>query len=427
MIKLPDIATMSYAERFKGRKPRICIGLVAYGAVSPEIVISWAIWSMQTGARYHDKFEVFFAVASKKEQYRARNYLIDQARQVGADFLLQIDDDHTIFDCPDMLEDFYRLEKPIQTALSCQRGKGENSKPTVLKIQQDGSCDFYTNDELPCEPAPVDASGGGCNWCDMWVFDFMDAPFWWPYPTKEQNVTFIPDPRYGLDINFCLTAKKRLGVETWLNTNVVLGHMMNEHEIIRPQVPNRMKEENFAARESFRPAYRQLADTLLSEFSFNTMLDVGSAQGFLVDQMLAAGKDVTGVELEESARAYMSDGAKEAIIIGDATKNVIPKKKWDFVTCVEVAEHLPESRANSLVETLASRSKEYLYFTADDTPSALHVNPQPLSYWTDRFGKHGFAVDTEKTDRINAKLKHNPLPWLAKNGVVLRRGCNNGI
>lgn len=415
---------MPYAERFKDRKPRIAIGLVAYGAVDPEITMSWAMWAMATGARYHDKFEVFFCVAAKKEQYRARNYLVYQARQVDADFLLQVDDDHTISDCPDLLEQFYSLEKPIQTAVGCQRGKGENAKPTVLKIDANGVCDFYTNEELPTEPAPVDASGGGCNWCDMWVFDFMDEPFWWPFPNKQDAVTFVPDPRYGLDINFCIQAKRRLGLQTWLNTNVVLGHMMNEREIIRPQMPNRMHDENFAARESFRPAYGQLADALLGEFSFNTVLDVGSAQGFLVDCMLEAGKDVTGVELEADAQAYMSPQAKERIVIADATK-ACPLGTWDMVTCVEVAEHLPEFQADPLVKTLSERARGYIYFTADDMATPLHVNPQPIKYWTEKFSRTGFEVDVEKTERIKQKLSANPLPWLAKNSVVLRR--NGGI
>jgi hypothetical protein len=418
---LPKIEQAPYSERFAGRKPKIFIGLVAYGSIYPEVMTSWVLWSIGLGAKYADRFELYFGMASKREQYRARNYLIQEAQLAGADFLLMIDDDHTVSDCPDMLEHFFDLEKPIQTALSVQRGRGGDIRPTVLHVDDKGHCDFYRADEVPAEPCPVDASGGGCTWVDMWLFDFMSQPFWFPFPEAGERVTFIPEPRYGLDINFCIRARKLLGVETWLNTNVVLGHVINERDIVRPSASNRMTAADFEHREAFRPAYKQIGKAICDTFDFGTALDVGSGQGFLVDALLENGKDVMGVELERAAQMHMSKHAKPRILIGDATNGGCPRGRFDLVTCVEVAEHVPVEREQGLLDNIANKAGRYVYFTADQTPSRLHINLKPKGYWIDEFAKRGFALDIDRTKKIKEAIADTTAPWVRDNGMAFVR------
>lgn len=421
-MTLPEIATTPYSERFAGRKPRIFIGVVAFGSVSPEVLISWVLWSMQLGKRYADKFEIYFGVASRREQYRARNYLIQEAREMGADFLLMVDDDHIVSDCPDMLDHFYDLEKPIQTAIGMQRGK-ENVFPTVLHVDDSGHCEFYTFDELPVESSPVDASGGGCTWVDMWVFDFLDQPFWWPYPDKQARVTFIPDSKYGLDIHFCLRAKEILGLQTWLNTNVVLGHQINEHDIVRPQTKDahRMGYKEFAARESFRDSYKQVADAICRHFEFDTVLDVGSAQGFLVDELIDRDKSVRGVELEREAQALMSDRAKCVIEIADATDGWRPHRTYDLVTCIEVAEHIKPERSDDLLDALVAGARDWIFFTADETPTRLHINARQHHWWVEAFRERGWTLDKERTAAIQRDLYGGACEWIRPNAMVFKR------
>ena len=221
-----------YSERFKDRKPRIFVGVVAYGDVDAQILESWVHWAMYAGKNYSERFEISFGIAHKMEQYRARNKLIKEAIEHDADFLLMIDDDHTVHDCIDMIDKFYDLEKPVQGGLYIQR-RDDRLVPVVMKYDQNDTIRFLEMDELPTEPGPVDVTGGGINWIDMKIMYFLTEPWWWPNPYKPENVVFLPKIRFGLDINFCMKVKRELDIDTWLNTNVRVGHLVAERRIVR--------------------------------------------------------------------------------------------------------------------------------------------------------------------------------------------------
>jgi SAM-dependent methyltransferase len=178
---------------------------------------------------------------------------------------------------------------------------------------------------------------------------------------------------------------------------------------------------DFAHREKFRPGYGQLASALCNTFKFDDALDLGSGQGFLVDELIARGKKVQGVELQPAARDFMSPAARAAIQIGDFTNGASPTGDFGLVTCVEVAEHIEASRSEAVVAACTNTAHEYVYFTADDTPSRLHINPQPKAYWIEKFKKRGFALDESKTEEVKAALDGTPCPWLQKNTMVFRK------
>lgn len=81
--------------------------------------------------------------------------------------------------------------------------------------------------------------------------------------------------------------------------------------------------------------------------------------------------------------------------------------KWPFdsdyalTLCLEVAEHLPETVADTLCDTLATvtASKGRLLFSAA-TPGqggAGHINEQQYSYWIMKLDKVGFCYSREST------------------------------
>lgn len=225
-----------YAERFKDRLPRVYIGFVAYGDIYPEVFLSAIHWAMQAGARYHGKFEFFWAQEqfAKKEQYRARNAMVLEAQKAGADFVLTLDDDHTLADCPDMVGHFFREEKPLQGGLYVQR-TDQFEQPVVARLDERNRYVWCKYDEIPEFPGgPVEVLGGGVNWIDCRLLDFMRQPHWWPYPHDRREVTYLPDERYGLDLQLCIRAKE-LGVTPWLNRRVEVGHVVHERNVLRPR------------------------------------------------------------------------------------------------------------------------------------------------------------------------------------------------
>jgi SAM-dependent methyltransferase len=448
--------TKPYSERFAGRKPKVFVGFVAYGDVDPGVFHSTFFWGVQVGARYHDRFELFSDVAQKREQYRARNALVTLALQAGADFLLMLDDDHTIGDCPEMLDEFYRAEKPVQGGLYMQR-RGDTVQPVIQKYDPVRNTSEWVT-EMPTESGPVDVLGGGVNWFDMTVFHFMAQPFWWP-DAEERRVYFRPHQRFGLDVKFCIDVKEQLEIQPWLNMGVQVGHAQAERVVVRPPTmkgrtlcdacdtfmewqenhwycqtcherggdggeTHLMRAEDFAHREAFRPGYKQLAQALCDNFEFADVLDLGSGQGFLVDELLLQKKAVRGIELQADAVPFMSDQARAVIEIGDLTNGSAPTGSYGLVTCVEVAEHVVESKAEAVVDACANTATTFVYFTADDTHSRVHVNPQPRGYWIEKFQRRGFCYDVGKTEAIQAALAGTPCPWLQKNSMVFRRETN---
>lgn len=222
-----------YATRFAGRKPRIGIGFVGYADIYAEVFQSYVVWAMYVGKTYHDQFEIEFLPVGKKEQYRARNHIVERAQACNCDFLLMMDDDHTISDCPDILMYFYREEKPLQGGLYVQR-RDDKSQPVIVNYDHVSQKATWADwEDVPAGGGPVDVLGGGVNWVDMIVFDFLKQPHWFPYPSDRREVTFLPDERLGLDLQLSLGCQA-LGIQPWLNGNVAVGHVMNERTILRP-------------------------------------------------------------------------------------------------------------------------------------------------------------------------------------------------
>jgi SAM-dependent methyltransferase len=180
---------------------------------------------------------------------------------------------------------------------------------------------------------------------------------------------------------------------------------------------------DFAKREKYRPDYDILAEALIDIFDFDSVLDIGSANGFLLEKFHEAGKKIKGIELSIEARDYMSDVVKLNTVIGDVTE-INPTIKFDLVSCVEVAEHIPEEKANELVEAINENAKNYIYFTAASPfqESRGHINCQPTFYWLNKFWKHDIYIDYRLTEILIEKLKDLKLCyWIPMNSLILKK------
>jgi hypothetical protein len=66
-------------------------------------------------------------------------------------------------------------------------------------------------------------------------------------------------------------------------------------------------------------------------------------------------------------------------------------RKYDLVICLEVAEHLPDSASDLLVETLTKHGDVIIFSAAIPGQGGQnHVNEQWTSYWQNKFSKLGF-------------------------------------
>lgn len=177
---------------------------------------------------------------------------------------------------------------------------------------------------------------------------------------------------------------------------------------------------NFAAREVYRPAYDRVAEVLTATLDFVNVMDIGSGQGFLIDALLTKGIDAYGIELEKMAFAYASPQAQERTSIGNALW-ANTSVKFDLVTCIEVAEHIPPEHSVRLVEKLCELASDQIYFTAASPyqPGHGHINCRPAMDWIWFFSVSGWKLDVEKTTDIRARLGAlEAAPWISLNTML---------
>jgi hypothetical protein len=76
----------------------------------------------------------------------------------------------------------------------------------------------------------------------------------------------------------------------------------------------------------------------------------------------------------------------------DLTKIGPSMRKYDVALCLEVAEHLPSSAAENLIDALTGSSDIIVFSAAiPHQPGTDHINCRPQSYWARLFAKRGFS------------------------------------
>lgn len=185
----------------------------------------------------------------------------------------------------------------------------------------------------------------------------------------------------------------------------------------RPK-PYRLKD--FLARERYREDYRLVAEFLLDRLDFESVMDVGCGNGFLLQPLAAAGKRVAGVDHSQEVVQVLPPSLVPAVQVGDFAQ---ANSHWDLVCCIEVAEHLPPERSEDLVAALVRMARRWIYFSAAPPGQAGrgHINCRPADDWLAWFDGHGWGPDHVATASLHAALSRlSDAYWLRDNGMVLR-------
>lgn len=154
-----------------------------------------------------------------------------------------------------------------------------------------------------------------------------------------------------------------------------------------------------------------LARGIDERFTPESVLDLGCAVGHHLAWFRDRGRAVRGVDLHPAAFEHTVIPTA-AIDEHDLTEPYRPDQAFDVVVCIEVAEHLPASAADTLVETCTRCARDAVVFSAA-TPDAQgrgHINEQPRAYWRRRFEAAGWRVATDELaalrDAVTTEAKH---------------------
>ena len=151
-----------------------------------------------------------------------------------------------------------------------------------------------------------------------------------------------------------------------------------------------------------------------------SVLDVGCGLGQWLAEFHRAGVQfVQGLDGDYIQRDQL-EIPLENFQAQDLTKPFLLDEHFDLVTCLEVAEHLPEYCARYLVQSLTATAPVVLFSAAiPHQPGREHINCQWPEYWAQLFAERGFVL----IDALRSRLwdKPNVAWWYQQNLVMYVR------
>lgn len=153
-----------------------------------------------------------------------------------------------------------------------------------------------------------------------------------------------------------------------------------------------------------------------------SLLDVGCAEGVHVTWARAHGIDAMGIDLAAPAD-------DPVFVRADLREPVDLSRRFEWVLCWEVAEHLPVSAAETLCATLVRHMHPTgrIVFTAagPGQRGPGHVHCAEMAYWALLFANHGLTY----ADRLSADLRRRwqacspKTPWYGRNAAIFWRAA----
>lgn len=154
----------------------------------------------------------------------------------------------------------------------------------------------------------------------------------------------------------------------------------------------------------------------LDSMSFVDYIDVGCAIGDLVNEGLRRGWDAYGIEGSEEALPFL-ECPRERVTFCDLRESVhkfMIVKRYEILSCFEVAEHIQEEYVDMFVKNLCNLSYNIVISAAPPGQKGHHhYNCQPFEYWNQKFEDMGYAKEPLLEDRFRVYLS----PWKHKDGI----------
>ncbi|MBD1205171.1 MAG: class I SAM-dependent methyltransferase [Rhodobacteraceae bacterium] len=132
---------------------------------------------------------------------------------------------------------------------------------------------------------------------------------------------------------------------------------------------------------------------LMRNCEVTSVLDVGCAGGTWLSAWKQAGVPrvlgIDGMDAEDNTLEI----APTEFMPHDLTSMLRLDARFDLAQSLEVAEHLPASAADMIVDALVSHSDIVLFSAAPPGQGGdRHVNEQPYAYWQAKFASRGFDL-----------------------------------
>lgn len=172
-----------------------------------------------------------------------------------------------------------------------------------------------------------------------------------------------------------------------------------------------------AQRSGSQEAATAVVPAIVARYSPKSVVDVGCGVGVWLQAFAAHGvEDYLGIDgpfVDPSQRHI----AVERFYAHDLREPLDIPRRFDVATCLEVAEHLDEGHARTLVQTLTGLANRVVFSAAIPFQGGTsHINEKWPSWWAALFQECGYHPDTQLRDELWATQTQDP--WYIQNLVT---------
>jgi SAM-dependent methyltransferase len=152
----------------------------------------------------------------------------------------------------------------------------------------------------------------------------------------------------------------------------------------------------------------QIVPLLVSKYSPKSVVDVGCGTGPFANEFLKLGvTDVVGYE-GDWMKPLPTILPKNFYLYQDLTEPLNSSRMYDLCLCLEVAEHLEDTYARTLIDSITELSQVIVFSAAIPQQGGNHhVNEQWPSYWGTLFEEKGYYLEWDPRFTIweNSKIE----------------------
>ena len=183
-------------------------------------------------------------------------------------------------------------------------------------------------------------------------------------------------------------------------------------------MPNYDKQFYDDIRETSRHAARTIAPMLLALTGpVGSVIDIGCGNGIWLSVFRELGATRTsGLDGDHVDRATL-EIAQEDFTATDLSQPLPIGGRYDLAMTLEVVEHLPKDRAESMVDDLVALAPVVLFSAAVPGQGGEgHINEEWQHVWAERFARRGYRT----LDPIRARIWRDPsISWWYQQNLLV--------